>query len=437
MNYLSIFLIVGGGSLIGIILWFALYYRNKISKVSTRQLFIIILTVGLTCRIIFSLLTPTFYAPDAQAHVKYVKYLAENHSFPVQTSRTFSPTKDWEYYQPPLYYLSLTPLYLLSERLFQDTAVTVRFLRIFSIMLWGITVLFTFKFLETLNVHDTFIKTFVVAMVSLLPAYTFFSSVINNGNLLVAIGSGILYLAVQPKTSIKKSVLMGILLGLGLLTKLTAVVYIILIVLIFLAGLIRKTTGLAAIPRLILPIILAALIWSPWAWRNWNLYGSITAEEVANVLYRWKSVVMAIRNTLEYMQKSFWAVSGIHNNISSFYPIIGKHIFYFAIIGLFYGLFSKREKLIHIVQKNSNFIIASALTIFINLILVFRFGLLYRQGQGRFLFPLLIPISLIMAMGLRMFSVFNSENSHIHLTGFFITYTLSFTSFSLAMFTKI
>jgi hypothetical protein len=435
LNYLRIVLITCGGSFAAIALWFGLFYRNRISEIPTRQLFIIILTVGFTCRVVFALLTPSFYAPDEQAHFKYVKYIVENHSLPVQTSRVGSPTKDWEYYQPPLYYLSLTPLYILSERLFQEELITVRLLRIFSIMLWGITVLFAFKFLRSLNVHDPFLKTFVILITCLLPTYTFLSSVINNDNLLIAVGSGILYLTVQP-ISFRNSALIGILLGLALLTKLNAVVYIALIMLILVVGLVRRTIGRAAIPYFVLPIIFAMFIWAPWAWRNWNVYGSVTAEEVANVSAQWKTIFIPLLGTFQGMQSSFWAVSGIKNDISFFYPKIGMHIFYFACIGLLLGLFSKRKKLILLVQKNSNIIIASALAVLINVILVFRFEILYGQGQGRFLFPLLIPISLLMGMGLKMFSISDTKNSPIHLTGFFITYVMSFVCLSIAMFPR-
>jgi hypothetical protein len=54
----------------------------------------IVISIGLVCRLAFSILTPTFYAPDEQSHFNYVKYLAEKRSFPIQTSRTDSPTND-------------------------------------------------------------------------------------------------------------------------------------------------------------------------------------------------------------------------------------------------------------------------------------------------------------------------------------------------------
>jgi hypothetical protein len=287
-----------------------------------------------------------------------------------------------------------------------------------------------------MNVHDRFLKVFVVAMVCLLPTYTFLSSVINNDNLLITFGSAILYLTVKP-ISFRNSVLIGILLGLALLTKLTAVIYVALIMLILLIGLIRRTLDRAAIHHIILSIGFAMIIWIPSIWRNYNVYGTITAEEVANIPQQWTTVYQAIWITLERMQISFWAVSGIYNNIGlPYYPLVGMFVFYLACIGLLFGLLLKRKQPIFLTQKNRNFLTSLVLAIAINVILVFRFGLLYGQGQGRFLFPLLIPVSLFMGMGLKVFSVFDIENSPAYLTSFFVAYSTSFMLFSLAMFMR-
>jgi 4-amino-4-deoxy-L-arabinose transferase-like glycosyltransferase len=267
-----------------------------------------------------------------------------------------------------------------------------------------------------------------------LPTYTFLSSVINNDNLIMAIGAGIVYCVVQPKASWKNSAAIGILLGLAMLTKLTSVVYAPFIVLFLLIGLVRKTTGWSIAAHILLILAIAALLWSPLAWRNWTVYGSVTAEDVGNVVGQWESSFRAIWFALTNWQASFWAVSGIHNNIS-FFPSLGIFVFYLALIGLLRGLFSKKEKLASFARKDINLIIASALAVLINYLLVIRFGLLHFQGQGRFFFPLLVPLSLLMAIGLRMYSATDSEKARIHLTGAFITYAMSFTSFSLSMFT--
>jgi 4-amino-4-deoxy-L-arabinose transferase-like glycosyltransferase len=437
MRFFSLFLPTGIGTIGAIGLGFFFFYRDRMATIPIRQLFIAILLIGFICRVVFSIFTPTFYAPDEQSHFKYVKYLAENGSFPVQTCRTDEPTNDWEYYQPPLYYLSAVPFYFLSHCLSLQEAIAVRVIRSFSVLLWGITILFTCKVIERMSVDDYFITLFMMCMLSLLPTYAFLSSTINNDNLLITIGSIILYLSVQQKQSLRNSIFIGLLLGLALLTKLTAVVYIALIVIMWLIRFITKRYTWSAIHHFVLTMMLALIIWTPWAWRNWSVYGSITAEKIANVEHYRDSTFQIGLDAMYDIQGSFWAVSGIKNNVHFFYPIIGMFVTSFAIAGWLYGLIAKKEKLVVFVGKNPNTLFVWALAVIINLSLAIRFGMLYNQWQGRFLFPLLTPISLLLAIGFRIFPVSDLKSSRIYLVGFFVVCIVSFTLYSLAMFTRL
>jgi len=75
------------------------------------HLVVLVVTLGLVCRVALALFTPVFYAPDEQSHFACIKYIYENRGFPTQTSKTGAPTNDWEYYQPPLYYVASLPLF--------------------------------------------------------------------------------------------------------------------------------------------------------------------------------------------------------------------------------------------------------------------------------------------------------------------------------------
>jgi hypothetical protein len=240
-------------------LWMGLCYKNRTSAISRRQLLFLIIATGLLCRVTFLLATPIFYAPDEQPHYKYIKYLAKSHELPVQTHRTDDATNDWEYYQPPIYYLSLVPIYSLIDSLYHDESMTVRALRTYSIFLWIITVIFALKLLKNLKIEDSFLCVFVISMLALLPSYTFLSSVINNDNLCIALGSAILCRTIEP-ASLKNSLLMGVLLGLALLTKLTAIIYIGLIGFLLATGWIRKTLQPSTIPFFLVAISVAFLI---------------------------------------------------------------------------------------------------------------------------------------------------------------------------------
>ncbi len=73
-----------------------------------------------------------------------------------------------------------------------------------------------------------------------------------------------------------------------------------------------------------------------------------------------------------------------------------------------------------------------ALAIIVNVILILRFGFLYNQGQGRFLYPMLIPISVFIATAIN--AIFDTKKAYVHAIGLLVSYLLSFTGFSLGVF---
>ena len=428
-------LVAAAGALPALGLWLVLARRQRAGTLRAEHLIAAMFAAGLVCRLAFALGTPTFYAPDEQSHFRYVRYLAERHAFPVQTSRMNAATNDWEYYQPPLYYLALTPVYLIVNGVFHNDAVTVRALRLVSILLWALALGFALRFLERAGVGEGFLRAAVVAMVALLPTYVFLSSTINNDNLLIALGSAILWRLAEP-WSLRNALWLGMLTGLALLTKLTAVVYLGLLGLAVVLDLLRRPRPAGSWAPAAIATVVAAALASPWLVRNHLVYGSLTAESVANIRQSWHSAAEAVLGTLTYMQESFWAVSGVYNNVRFFYPFVGRHVGYFAGLGLLIGLAFRRDRLRQALPANRDLVAALALGLVANAMLVMRFGILYGQGQGRFLFPLLVPAALTLGIGLRMFPVTDREDASLHLAGGFLAYASSFTLYGLVIFPR-
>ncbi|MFQ5628402.1 MAG: DUF2142 domain-containing protein [bacterium] len=421
--------------LIEINLWLLYLLLKKAASVSFRFLVIVIIATGLTCRITFSIFTPAFYAPDEHAHFNYVKYLADNRSLPVQTNNTDTSTHDYEYFQPPLYYLAMASVYWVTVQIFDSEAAAMYVMRLISILLWLANVWFTLKILQRLAITDFFAKSVVMSMVCLLPTYAFLSSAINNDNLLLALGSVFLFVVVQQCSTMKHAALAGTLLGLLLLTKLSAIVYVAFFVILTIVRLVREPQNKPAIlGSHILTLMLAALIFAPWMARNVLVYGSLTALDAAIVQKEWPSLMVALQTTLEYMQRSFWAVSGVTNNVASIFPWLGRLVSYLAVGGLFYRSIRKRTILPQCGREHTGIFFAIALATIVNIALVFEYGILYDQGQGRFLFPSLIPVSLIFAYGLKAFAIVDSSNSHITCAGFFAVYLIAFMIYSLFAF---
>jgi 4-amino-4-deoxy-L-arabinose transferase-like glycosyltransferase len=99
----------------------------------SRGLLALILLTYLVLGVLFAVYTPRWQAPDEPAHYNYIRYLAENRSFPVLQmgdyphaymeeikGRRFPPDLSidpirYEYHQPPLYYSLAAPVYLLAK----------------------------------------------------------------------------------------------------------------------------------------------------------------------------------------------------------------------------------------------------------------------------------------------------------------------------------
>ena len=393
---------------LSISLWFGLICWSKRNTLYFRYLFIAALLVGLQCRISYLITTPTFYAPDEQSHFNYIKYLSENLSLPVQTSKVYAPTNDYEYYQPPLYYMAMVPIYCVSKTLFHEEFLIVRGIRSFSILLWLINIWLGLRFFRHLKISNDFLRIAFIVLICLLPTYTFMSSVINNDNLLITIGGAILCIVAQKDYALRKSILIGFLLGVAMLTKLSAIVYFPLVIVMFGFEIVKnRKDRISLVSHLVLILTIAVVVFAPWAIRNWYLYKSITALNIGSIPVYWPSISNGIISSLGYMSHSFWAVSGIYNKISSYFSVIGILVTFFAIIGLIYCVVLKSKYFLTIFsEENWEFCIAMAVGIIINVLLVLRYGLLYGQGQGRFLFP----ISLFIVFGLGSYPVKNATS---------------------------
>lgn len=415
-----------------------------------------LLMLGLALRLVVAVGTPDFYAPDEQSHFNYVKYLAEQRAFPVQTHQTDSPTNDWEYYQPPLYYLAQTPVYLAARAVFGEAAqhATVVSLRLFSIALWAAAAWSALRFLRALDIRDELLTVTVVGLLSLLPSYVFSSAAINNDNLVLALGAAFLVVLARGDLSWRTAVGAGFLLGLAALAKFSAVVYAVALVTVVACR--QRAVARPDWPRALTYLLivggLSMLLVAPWIARNLAVYGSATAESVANVPFDWEAVwrsdavkavlrmpegwgwlwyVLLAPVLLLYTLLTFCAVSGIHNNVHGIFPFVGFVMLCLALRGL---RSARRGPQLPLFERPLlPFMRGMAWAIGVNLLLVMRFAILYEQGQGRFLFPLLMPLGLLIGTGV---AAWHRQDKAAHVAGFLSTYAITFVVYSLASFPR-
>jgi len=420
-------LLFGGSS------WFGLVYWHRRRPFSTRSFFIILLIVGVVCRLAYIFYTPVFYAPDEQSHFNYIKYLSEQGSFPVLTKGMGDPANEWEYHQPPLYYSLLVPGYLATNAIFHSLTITVYALRLCSLVLWALNIWLGILLLKRLGVTEDLLWLGTLALGCLLPTYVFVSSAINNDNLLITLSTGILCVLAARSPSLKSSTILGVLLGLSLLVKASAVVLFPAVGLFFLFECFRgRMSWRTAIAFLSAIHVLAALIYGPWAIRNWQVYGTFMPEGLSVAMKSWPSAVDGLLSAAHNLVKTFWSVSGISNDIGYPFPLLGMCYGLMAVAGFALNRKQDPQSTANVwALPNSSICVAVGFAILVNVMLVLRLGYLYGMGQGRHLFPLLYPIALVLAWGLKGIP---ASNAPVHVVGFWITYALTFEAFSLSRF---
>ena len=183
---------------------------------------------------------------------------------------------NYEVHQPPLYYLIASLLYLPLA----DAGLLTRVLalRLLSMCIGLIAVALSFRLAERIWIERP-AATSVPLMLALLPMFFATTVRISNDCLAVALFTGLLLSTLRlldDPALPRRAITVGILLGLGLLTKayfLTAVPALVVIVL--LAGIDRKQAL-----RILARIMVAAVLLAGWWYaRNLGLYGNVSGMQ--------------------------------------------------------------------------------------------------------------------------------------------------------------
>jgi 4-amino-4-deoxy-L-arabinose transferase-like glycosyltransferase len=388
---------------------------------------VLILLAYLVAGSLYALYTPDWQAPDEPAHYNYIRQLAGGRlpliepgdydqeyqervigaRFPPHYSIEPFRYEDW---QPPLYYLLQTPLF----RLFDGA---LRPLRLFSVLLGGGVVLLAYGVAWHALEGRRWLALTAAAFVAFLPQHVAMMAAVNNDSLAELLIGAILLLLVrsewvagagqQPAGRWQWPAL-GILLGLGFLTK--ATVYI------------------------MAPVLAGVLLWRYWG--EWRALGRAGAWLFGPALLL--GLLWWVRNAIVYDGLDFMAKAA-HDAVvdgqlrtadwlAALGPVEAVRVFFRTTFHSFWGQFGwmgvpmppwvYRLLLLFTGLVFLGLMVAAGRTAFnppepfplswfilaatVDLaVLVYLFyNLTFVQHQGRYLFPALIPISIGVAVGL-------------------------------------
>ncbi len=274
--------------LISLFLFLSCFYLYK--SVGPKSIYLIVLMVG-----IFSAFNiPAYSRIDEGAHFDYINSIADNHRLPtifdrIDTAKLFGlrnyvrtdliprEIHQYEAFQPPLYYSLCASVSWLISVFTESLLVRLFSLRILAVLLLLVSIYFlnkTYLVLVNKNVfkRNDFLFFYVSLLFIFSPGFIKVMIPLNNDHLLVPLFTALIYLIVKHYFSADLNtgsiLVMSIISGAIILTKLTALFVIIIPIILLL-----YKKEYRYIFLLILTII---LMLSPWLVFNLLNYGALT-----------------------------------------------------------------------------------------------------------------------------------------------------------------
>lgn len=393
-----------------------------------RIILILILMAYALLGSLYAFLTPAWQVPDEPAHYNYIQQLIEQKRLPIlkpgdydqalldrSIARGFPATEPvhalkYQNHQPPLYYLLAVPIYLSSNG-------SLRILRLFSLVLGSGIILFACAITNRLCPEQPLIALGTAAFIAFLPQHNAMMAGVNNDCLAGLIAAAALYLSVrivqEPAGSYFQRLVLGIVLGLGLLTKVT-VYPILLVALAAVWQQWRKNrdASMRCLVRNLMCILIPAFILAaPWWIRNALVYGGgdilglirhgtvVEGQPRTGEWIEWYGWYLWLRRGMIYTMQSFLGQFGWMSIVMDFrvylslVPLMGL-----AGIGWLMSDFESKDtpksKRIRM-PGGSLLAILFLLTVFQYL----AYNAFFVQHQGRYLFPALIPIAFVFSFG--------------------------------------
>jgi len=380
----------------------------------------------------YSVVIPLGEAADEVPHFSYVQFLVLHHALPPPEGQMSG-----ESHQPPLYYwlgalatswvpqrgfdVIANPDFAFDDRNipnllvhdsreafpYRDDALAWHLVRLLSIVLGSVTVWATWETAREIFPADAAIAFGAAAFVAFLPSFIALSAVVNNDNLIIALSSLSILQSVRlwhRGVNVRGAAMLGLLLGLAALTKLSAIVVWVFAALVFFLSA-RKAGNWRTFA---LPVALCfgigAVIISPWVGHNLLQYGDpfaysvyLTTGTLRTEPLRWREAL----NIVLGLFTSFWGRFGGAVQIEMA-PIVYQALALAMILPAMGWVFYLQEARRQTVNPHMQTLSRLALLFWVPFIAVYvQWSLQDRGvGQARLLFPGLSLLAMVFVAGL-------------------------------------
>jgi hypothetical protein len=360
----------------------------------------------------YATLTPIWQNPDEPAHFNYVAFVARTGGLPELKAGdwdlpllervkngTLQPSESvgsirYESWQPPLFYLVAAPLVWLGPG--DDVAGLVARLRAFNIILGALTLGVAYLVAVEVVGHASRNALAVPLVIVGVPMFTAVSAAISADPLANLLSAGLVLVLlrwVRHRVSGPGSVTVGgVLLGLGLVTKLALAIFVPLVLIVVLVRSARPLRDGALV------LVTSGVVVGPWLVHQVTTYGwadpLATARHAAVVLDQPRFPGFSgdyLGRFLTTSFHSFWAQFGWMAVVAPERLYWGWGVLVLvAVAGL---ILFERQRFSQPVWQVLLATVGAALVAFVG------YNLTFEQPQGRYLFTALVPGAVLLVLG--------------------------------------
>ncbi|MFH1206993.1 MAG: glycosyltransferase family 39 protein [Patescibacteria group bacterium] len=311
---------------------------------------------------------------------------------------------------PPLYYIAEAIPYLMAYK--ADILTRLMAMRLFSGVLYLVAL--WIGYLMVMRVTKRFsISISVVLLAGLLPVFSHLAAGVNNEILLFLLTTLTLYLLVRlnEKISWPLTVLLGLTLGMGLMTKPQFIVFLPLAVLpyafhVWIKKVLNKKTAVLMLMTVGLIALIVGGWWYAWAYSQDNGIVSTAAgvNDVSHIGFRAALVFIVYRWMYAFVSFNFAFGFATEMVIPIWLFAIGVILWMLTMPSLIIGLLRKWKRMLP--ASRHNILLCASAILLLELFLLFLFtrGLIANGTarfpiDGRYYVPVLFPICLAFVWG--------------------------------------
>ena len=390
----------------------------------------------------YSYYTPLWTPPDEERHFVYCEYIARNFTLPDFTPNNKNNIVGMGFH-PPLYYFlgslfckndnkPLVKKYFINDEPGFNNVVhptqeitfpyssevrSAYLIRLLSIVLSAVTVWLIYFMVLEIWPDENLLALAAAFFVATIPQFLHISASISNENLATTVSTAyLLSLMYYLKNTLKlaRACLCGILLGCCLLSKTFTIFYLPVTICIIL--LISFRTGKNILPGLLIILTVTGFVSGWWFIRNWTHYHDPLLSRAVEAVYPWfvRGRLPSLEDLRMVIETSFYSFFGYFGALQ-FTISTGQFYLYGALIilgicGLLrLSIATNKETTLGVFQRQMlGMLLLSLLSAEVFFVIV---NIKYKgMFLGRYLYPVIAPIAVLLFTGLRSLIPFRLRN---------------------------